>query len=264
MVDPASVPGLAKLAFFTQSLKLTTMLFQINQPVVPNWFGVAIPNNSVNFDRPNLFFHPIPAQAGYLDGDYQTKTGKWPELYYYMERLGYQVDAAINVYGGPPDQIVIMPFLTSTATTSWILPANWYGIVTDILTQAKAAGGGSGAVTIGELVISSFSAGLFYLNSFRAAAPGLKSLMKEIWVFDGYPQASAAQLVTTPDYKVRKYDQGVDPTAIAAATPRWSNFPNPAPNKNDPTPWDPNAQNYDDTHHMIRDFLLLHAAKNLT
>ena len=174
MVDPASVPGLAKLAFFTQSLKLTTMLFQINQPVVPNWFGVAIPNNSVNFDRPNLFFHPIPAQAGYLDGDYQTKTGKWPELYYYMERLGYQVDAAINVYGGPPDQIVIMPFLTSTATTSWILPANWYGIVTDILTQAKAAGGGSGAVTIGELVISSFSAGLFYLNSFRAAAPGLK------------------------------------------------------------------------------------------
>ena len=90
MVDPASVPGLAKLAFFTQSLKLTTMLFQINQPVVPNWFGVAIPNNSVNFDRPNLFFHPIPAQAGYLDGDYQTKTGKWPELYYYMERLGYR------------------------------------------------------------------------------------------------------------------------------------------------------------------------------
>jgi hypothetical protein len=262
VVDPITVPGSAKMNFVTQSLGLTTLFFQISSSVVPNRFGVAVPSNSKNFDRPNLFFHPIPAQAGYKDSDYPS-AGMWPQLFYYMERLGYQVDAAINHWGGGAnDQIVIMPYLTSSAVTSWILPANWYGILTNILSQTKAAMGLTGAVTMKDLVLSSFSAGFFYLNNFRQSAPGLKSLLKEIWVFDGYPQASAASLKTTSDYTVRKYDEGADPTAISAPTGRWANFPNPPPNKNDPTPWDPSSSKFDDTHHLIRDFLFLHAANN--
>src|SRR5262249_30857495 len=68
--------------------------------VVPNWFGVAIPNPA-NFDLSKnvyviIYFHPMPLQAGYRDADYPAKTGTsggtdWKQLYAYVDRLGGQM-----------------------------------------------------------------------------------------------------------------------------------------------------------------------------
>jgi hypothetical protein len=109
VVDSASVPGSSSLAFSGLDVEVTTMLFAIADAVVPNWFGVALPRGISDFTRPHLFFHPTPAQAGCVDGDYQSKGGKWPELFYYMERLGYQLD------GGRRNQALVIPFMTEGA-----------------------------------------------------------------------------------------------------------------------------------------------------
>src|SRR5262249_12877858 len=77
LVVPASVPPPGRLAFFGKTVHVTTMLFEIADKVVPNWFGVAVPSGVEDFTRPHLFFHPTPAQAGYIDSQYPTKAGKW-------------------------------------------------------------------------------------------------------------------------------------------------------------------------------------------
>ena len=234
------------------------MLFQLDAPVVPNWFGVAIPNGVLDFTKPNLFFHPIPAQAGYNDADYPTKTGKWPQLFYYMERLGFQVDAAIQYFAAPRNQIVIMPFLTSAATATGILLADWFGIITDILSEVRFAIAGIGGtpVEISEVVVSSYSVGLVYSDSFRQKASGLQPLLKQVWDFDGYPKNLSNALVSTSAHKVIKYDQGSEPSSYHVPIARWAAYPSPPPNLGDPNP----PVNSMDVHHLIRDFMFLHAA----
>lgn len=258
IVDPSTVSGTAPLQFFSSTVRVTTMLFQLDASVVPNWFGVAIPNNTRDFSKPNIFFHPIPAQAGYQDADYPTKTGLWPQLFYYLERLGYQIDAAIQSFGASPTQIVVMPFLTSAATGTGILPAEWQSILTDILSDVRFAvsGVGNAPVTITEVAISSFSVGLVYSNAFRNTASGLKPLLKQVWDFDGYPRSLASSLVSTSTYQVRKYEQVVEPSSYYLPLARWSNYPAMAPNPGDPS----RPTNGNEVHHAIRDFMFLHAA----
>jgi hypothetical protein len=256
-VVPGSVPGSGNLQFSSYAGNVTTMLFQLSVSVVPNWFGVAVPAGITDFTKPNIFFHPIPAQDGYKDSDYPTKSGKWPQLFYYMERLGYQADAAIQFHGAPANQIVIMPFLTSAATDTGILPTTWRGIVTDILTNVQAAqGGGASQVVISEVVVSSFSVGYVYSSAFRNTAAGLSPLLTQVWDFDGYPKASSNLLVTTAAYKAIKYDQASEQDSFHVPLSRWVNYPNQPPNPGDP----PAPQNGGAVHTAIRDFMFLHAA----
>lgn len=241
-------------------MHVTTMLFQLDASVVPNWFGVAIPNGILDFTKPNLFFHPIPAQAGYSDADYPSKTGKWPQLFYYMERLGYQVDVAIQYFTAPRNQIVIMPFLTSAATTTGILLADWFGIITDILSDVRytIAGVGGVPVQISEVVVSSYSVGLVYSDSFRQNASDIKRWLKQIWDLDGYPKSLSNALVSAAGHKVIKYDQGGEPSSYHLPLSRWAAYPNPPPNSGDLFP----PTNGNDVRHLIRDFMFLHAATN--
>jgi hypothetical protein len=258
VVDPASVPGTDPMVFPSADVGVRTMLFQISQQVVPNWFGVAIPRNVTDFSTPNIFFHPIPGQDGYVDSDYPQKKGKWPQLFYYMELLGYQVDGAISTFGAPPNQIVIMPFLTSAAQTTGILAANWEGILVDILTDVRTImrGAGSGPVNISEVVVSSFSVGFVYSKMFRSLAPGLGPLLKQVWDFDGYPKKDSSALVSTPDVTAIKYDQATEPASIHVPLPRWSKYPSSPPNPADTDP----PQDGNDVHRCIRNFLFLDAA----
>ncbi len=248
LVVPSSVPGSANLQFVGQWVQVTTMLFQISDPVVPNWFGVAIPHGITDFSKAHIFFHPMPAQAGYLDTDYASKSGLWPQLFYYMERLGYQLDGAAR------NQIIIMPFLKNSATDTRIFLTNWFDIVTDILTAVRAALGADDGSTLqlSQVVVSSFSVGIVYSSNFRAGAPNLGSYLSEVWDFDGlsssFPQLSK-NLVSTAQYQAIKYDQDPSsgPASFHVPRPRWADYVDA------PTTW---AQ----THSLIRDFMFLHAA----
>jgi hypothetical protein len=262
LVDPSSVPpsapppGLGLLRFSQKKVAVTTMLFQLNDVngpavnAVPNWFGVAIPDSVSDFTRANIFFHPEPAQAGYKDSDYKTKSGKWPQLFYYMERLGYQLDGARR------NQIVIMPFLTQARTDTGILPANWSDIVTGILTAVQATmGGGNTPVQISQIVVSSFSIGIVYSDSFRKRA-SLSPFLSEVWDFDGlFSTASnlSKNLHNTAEYSVIKYDQLVstDPSSYHVPQARWANYVTP--------PKSPGQ-----VHPLIRDTMFMHACSVTT
>lgn len=248
LVVPSSVPGTGKLQFVGQWVQVTTMLFQLSDDVVPNWFGVAIPEGIKDFSKAHIFFHPMPAQAGYKDTDYRTKSGKWPELFYYMERLGYQLDGAAR------SQIIIMPFLKNSATDTGIFLANWFDIVTDILTAVRAAMGADDGSTLQltQVAISSFSIGIVYSSNFRTGAPNLSPFLAEVWDFDGLfsssPQLSR-NLVSTAQYQAIKYDQdpSAGPASFHVPWPRWSDYVD--------APTTPGQ-----THSLIRDFMFLHAA----
>ena len=181
VVDPASVPGAGKLAFNGLSAQVTTLLFAIADDVVPNWFGVAVPTGCSDFTRPHMFFHPTPGQAGYVDADYKTKSGMWPQLFYYMERLGYQLDGAHR------NQVLIMPFMTEARHDAGILVTDWQDILTQILTQVRAMFDPSDTsdLSISQLVVSSFSAGMIYSDSFRKNGADVSSVLAEVWDFDG-------------------------------------------------------------------------------
>lgn len=252
LVETASVPGSAPLQFKSANVTVTTMLFQLQDGnglanVVPNWVGVAIPDTAVDFTRAHLHFHPMPAQGGYKDTDYPTKSGKWPELFYYMERFGHQLD------GAKRNQVVIMPFLTNAATDTGVFAENWHDIVTNVLNQARYAQLADGKpVSPLQVVVSSYSVGIVYSNAFRNTAAGLKPLMNEVWDFDGLLSSASnlsQNLKTTSDYRVTKYQQQ-DPTDAASfylPKARWVNAPEPPVGTLD-------------VHHAIRDFMFHHGA----
>jgi hypothetical protein len=227
LLDPTSVAGSGPLAFVKGDMTTTTMLFEIDAPVVPNWFGVAVPSGITSFTDPVLYFHPTPAQAGYVDADYATKTGKWPELFHYMDKLGWQVDPAQK------DRVVVMPFLTQAATAATgILPGAWQSILTQILTGVRAsmnADDGS-PLTMSSLAVASYSAGIVYSDTFRRRATGLDPLLREIWDFDGSFSTNAAlsaKLRSSATTQVIQYDQRAGPAgaSIHVPVPRWSAFP---------------------------------------
>jgi hypothetical protein len=236
------------MSFTGYSGEVTTMLFAISDNVVPNWFGVAVPHGLSDFTRPHIFFHPTPGQAGYVDSDYPTKSGKWPELFYYMERLGYQMDGAHR------NQVLIMPFMTEGAENAGILPANWQDIVQQILTLTRAAinPADTSALSVAQLVVSSFSAGMIYSDSFRRTGAGVADVLAEVWDFDGVASSFSAMSIalhSTATVEAIKYDQGsaTDTNAYHVPASRWQQLPNP-------------PKTFDDVHALIRDFMFLDAA----
>jgi hypothetical protein len=261
VVDPGSVAGANPLQFTNPTTQVTTLLFEINAPVVPNWFGVAVPLGVTDFSGVNIFFHPTPAQGGYKDSDYNKdpnyskKAGMWPMLFHYMERLGYQLDAA-RQDGANPNQIVIMPFLTEAALDTGIFAPNWASIVTDILTKTRTAMGGSGPpIALSKVVVSSFSAGLIYSNSFRTAASGLNPFLSRVWDFDGYPKSLSNPLSGS---SFLKYDLANENSSLHIPPGRWINYVTNLPAKT--TPPYPDQSDPMLYHHLVRDFLFLHAA----
>lgn len=255
------------------------MLYQLDQNVVPNWFGVAIPDGITDFSRPTLYFHPSPSGAGYKDGpndsiyfgkskDAASRSAdenKWLELFAYVDRLGHQLAGSVQLNGASPNQVVIVPFMSSSALpTAGILPNNWLPILSDILADIRQTlTGVAEPLTVSELVIAGFSFGYSGANAFRTSSKQDQSLLgprlKQIWDFDGFPKTVSNPLVTVSGkFRAIKYSEGTEQQSLALPKPRWSDYPSPPPSE------EPALRDTDDTslvHHLIRDFMFLDAAK---
>lgn len=289
LLDPASLFTLSTgaavngpLAFVDRDVHCTTLLYELDANVIPNWFAVAVPDGITDFTRPTLYFHPNPDPPGYKEGpqgsiyfgksdpdapglseDDQNKRRKWWSLFEYIERLGLQLAGAVQ-FGANPNQIVILPFMTaSTLDSSGILAKHWLPIVTDILgdVRQRIAGVG-GPLTVTNVVVAGYSFGHTVATRFRenaqAQAPGvLKGLTKQVLGFDGSP--SMATLVSVPgQMKAIKYDGGgganTSPANVHLAAGRWAQYPNPVPVET------PSLPAGSDVHHLVRDFMFLDAA----
>ncbi len=270
VVDPASISGTGTLQFLSRSVHVRTMLFRLNQDVVPDWFGVAVPDGITDFTRPTIYFHPTTNPPRYVEAAYFGKKkdaasrtpaeSRWRELFEYVDRLGHQLAAAVQHFGASPNQVVILPFITASQMNSaGILPTNWLPIVTDILIGVRAAVTGVMApLTVSEVVLAGYSAGFGCMWAFRkAAAATLNPLLKQVVDFDGFPKEVSIPVVTTPALEVIKYAVNVPSSAILLPDNRWTDFP-PSPPDEEPELPTPADSLY--AHHLIRDMTFLDAA----
>lgn len=266
VVTDSVVPGSGKLTFVTRQVRYRTFLYELDDDsIVPNWFGVTVPEGITDFTRPTLYFHPTPGQAGYVDADYREKKGKWPSLFAYMDRLGAQVAGAVS-FGGSPDQVVIMPFMKEGASgTAGIFPVHWKAIVRDILRDVRAQVAGIDApVDPSTVVVASYSSGFLYSSAFRQSADGLSALLEQVWDFDGFPKNMSSALVSVPGkFRAVKYAEGVVQQALALPRSRWDNVPQPPPDEEPNLPKEKHdngtINDVQYVHHLIRDFMFLHA-----
>lgn len=201
-------PGL--LGFDETDVSYKVRIYEIAEPVVPNWFVVGYSTRIAQAGSVNIFFHPTPGQAGYNDGAYQAKTQKWPELIRYAHSFAGQTAAADR------DVITIIPLLTQGAMgTCGIFPANWAQIVNDIIAGVAEEEGVArmSEGNFASLTVSSFSAGILYSDVFRRTAPGLAGKMTGVVdcdaTFSNMPQVHnlSRTLIGRPGLQVVRYDQ---------------------------------------------------------
>ena len=283
LVDPGTgAPLNGPLEFVERDVHFTTMLYELDANVIPNWFGVAVADGVTDFTRPTIYFHPNPAPPGYLEGPQKSyyfgkgkpdepgiseedseKRRKWWRLFDYVERLGAQLAGAVQ-FGATPNQILIFPFMTdSVMGSSGILAKHWLPIVTDILGDVRQSIAHiGGPLTITNVVVAGYSYGhtiaMNFRNNANSQAPGvLSGLMKQLWSFDGSP--SMSNLSSIPgQLKAIKYHGAAGPnnslTDVFLPSGRWTQYPAAVPEE---TPALPAGS---DVHHLIRDFMYLDAA----
>lgn len=155
--------------------------FELDADVVPNWFGVVVPEGVKVTEHIHIFCHPLPERAGYHDRNYKSKAG-WNGIFHYMTD-----DFSAQFCAAGTGQILIMPIFTQGVTgTCGVFPAQWESICGQILALIAAGPGEEPGepAKISSVVVSSFSAGIVYSNSFRKLAR-LGDRLTGIVDFDG-------------------------------------------------------------------------------
>src|SRR5215217_2976662 len=195
--------------------KGTIFYFQVDEAVVPRWFGVLVPEGVSSFDKIHLFFHPTPAQAGFQDADYQG-LGNWPDIFHYLtDDMGTQFCAA------GLDRVLVMPLMTQGAAQDCgIFPQRWESIVGRILGMLSTGDMSPSAplIYVNSLVVSSFSSGIVYSHLFRNNA-ALGARLAGVIDFDGgfstFSQLSAA-LTGPPGHVVKMAQMPAAAEALGA------------------------------------------------
>lgn len=185
--------------------------FQLDAPVVPRWFGVLVPDGTTAFDRVHLFFHPTPAQAGYIDGQYQG-FGPWRGIFHYLsDAMATQFCAAQT------GRVLVMPLFTqSSAADCGLFPQRWPEVLGCILGRlAHGVETGAPFQRVTDVVVSSFSSGITYSHQFRSRA-NLGGRLAGVIDFDGIISSFSAlsQGLTGPSGRVVKVQQ----SAVTAAS----------------------------------------------
>jgi hypothetical protein len=155
--------------------------FELDENVVPKWFGVLVPEGVKSFNKAHIFFHPTPAQAGYKDAQYQG-LGNWSDIFHYLSaRMGSQFCA------GGTGRVMVMPLMTQGAAESCgIFPQRWESIVSRIFGMLESGDmlGATPPASISSVVVSSFSSGITYSHQFRSKAK-LGARLVGVIDFDG-------------------------------------------------------------------------------
>uniref|UniRef100_A0A9E7ZQF0 Uncharacterized protein n=1 Tax=Bosea sp. NBC_00436 TaxID=2969620 RepID=A0A9E7ZQF0_9HYPH len=174
--------------------------FELDETVVPRWFGVLVPDGEVDFSKIHVFFHPLPGQAGYNDATYHNR-GAFFGIFRYLG--GDRIDLAVQFCAANTGRVLIMPLFTNqVGSTCGVLPARWEDLFGRILAMTKSGGadGANSPVAITDMIVSSFSNGISYSHAFRSRA-GLRERLAGVIDFDGAISTSghlSAQIVTPP------------------------------------------------------------------
>jgi hypothetical protein len=263
LVDPISVdaPISVPLEPVTKGGKFYAELYEIDDggptsaQTGPRYFGAAFRFGITDIRTVNVFCHPSPGHAGMNDHDYIGLTGSWRSLYRYIQYFGVQLAA------GRSNMVLIMPmFSVATWSNLGIFRNQWQSIINAILVEVQRIAWPGPAdmprnrTALENIILSDFSLGRDVMNAMRSA-PGMQSMLREIWDFDGSGPAPHASV------KLLSYDQGEvapAPNRFHVPLPRWAKFPfyaqHPANRRDD----------FMFLHGHIPQRLLLHATQSST
>ncbi len=155
--------------------------FELDEVVVPRWFGVLVPNGTTRFSSVHIFFHPTPAQAGFDDRQYHNLAAFKAIWHHLTDDMAAQFCAAAT------GRVLVMPLMTNGAAgTAGIFPQRWESLVAKMLGMLSSGNLTDSAAPVGidNTVVSSFSAGIAYSHAFISRAK-LGSKLKGIIDFDG-------------------------------------------------------------------------------
>jgi hypothetical protein len=200
--------------------------FQFDATVVPRWLGVLVPEGTTEFDRVHLFFHPTPAQAGYVDAEYHS-LGRWRGIFHYLsDDMGVQFCAA------QAGRVLVMPLFTQGSSGDCgVFPQRWPEVLGCILGRiSHGVDSGAPFQRVTDVVVSSFSSGITYSHEFRSRA-NLAGRLAGVIDFDGVISTYSAlsQSLTGPAGRVVKVQQSAATTATVPALAAANVFPVPQP-----------------------------------
>lgn len=155
--------------------------FELDEVVVPRWFGVLVPTGTSRFSNVHIFFHPTPAQAGFDDRQYHNLDAFKAIWHYLTDEMAAQFCAAGT------GRVMVMPLMTNgAAATAGMFPQRWESLVAKMLgvVSSKNLTDSAAPIDVDTLVVSSFSAGITYSHAFISRGK-LGSKLKGIIDFDG-------------------------------------------------------------------------------
>jgi len=202
--------------------------FEIDDLVVPRWYGVLVPEGTTAFDRVHLFFHPLPGQAGHDDRTYHTRGSTWQGIFRYL--TGDRAAMGAQFCAAATGRVLIMPLMTGgSADSCGILPSRWRTLFAQMLGRAKAGDASAPApeVPVRDVIVSSFSNGIKFFHTFRSRA-GLGEQLSGVIDFDGgiSDHASLSAAIRTPPGRVvRMHQMHATPRTPFAALAAGGLFP---------------------------------------
>jgi hypothetical protein len=155
--------------------------FELDEAIVPRWFGVLVPQGTTKFNNVHIFFHPTPGQAGFDDRQYHNLAAFKAIWHYLTDEMAAQFCAAAT------GRVLVMPLMTNgSAATAGVFPQRWESLVAKMLGMVSSGNLTDTAAPIGidNVVVSSFSAGISYSHAFISRAK-LGAKLKGIIDFDG-------------------------------------------------------------------------------
>jgi len=180
--------------------------FDLDEAIVPNKFGVLVPDGLTNFQNVHVFFHPTPKQQNnpYDDVGYFNNP-VWRNIFHYLTgQMGVQFCAARS------NQVLFMPLMSNgSAGNCGTFPQRWEAIISAALGQIA----GSPPVAISSVVVSSFSSGIGYSAAFRQRA-GLGTRLRGIIDFDGIISTNKRHSMTLSAPAVRMWQTDVAASQI--------------------------------------------------
>jgi hypothetical protein len=181
------VPKTAALIEGSAVGTITEFLFKIEKGGAIFWVGACVPENTLDFTRAYLFFHPDTISAA-DDAGYPTFSGRWPNVKRYVPALGIQM-ASIK------QMPLIVPFMTNAsrtnATNTNLFADRGVETLNDILTAIQMSLGRTPApTTVRQVGVSSYSSGVNHLFRFAEKLGG-SGLIREQIDFDSAFMVSA-------------------------------------------------------------------------
>lgn len=227
---PGSIPpGTPRPPFVEGTLlaEIRQLLFRVFKGGRIFWVGAAIPKDTADFTRAQLYFHPTVINGGNVvakDGDYESFGGGWTgQLYRYVPMQGGQLAAVAPIP-------LLVPFTTMAALRGGAdnmfsdRPVETLQAVMDAIQREVAPT--APPTKLAQIGVSSFSSGVSALRQFVSIFGG-NGLIREINDFDSPYIISehGGRLTHAAGAVSRVFAQ--TPPRSGARTPGWITLPPP-------------------------------------